>query len=521
MLPKQIARRCGAYGGRNVTHGAAPKDDPLIGTTIGDKYRIIDRIGVGAMGTIYRAEQTALDKILAVKILHRHLLADPSLPKRFHREARMAARITHPHCITIHDFGNTSDGLLYIAMEFIDGRDLAQLVFEEHPLDTDRVVRICKQVCSALDAAHSSGVIHRDLKPENIMVTRIGGEDDFVKVLDFGIAKPQDRNSPAESFQTMAGIVCGTPEYMSPEQARGEELDARSDLYALGVVMYHMVTNSLPFSGDSPLSVVTKHLMEPPKAPKLINPGVPDALNALILQLLAKKRDQRPPTALALKKQLERLEMTLGQANDTMPAEGQPAPLRAAKLTAPSPGPMSEPRTETATMPNAGGRGADARSPSPVRAELRATPPRPSLPEPHAEISPRPASRQRTPVAARDAAPAAAPPAPIAPVTPTKAPPAASALPESLFDTIPDEAEATVIVQRPTKATFDALREAERARHAAAAPAAHVSQDLIDTVREAPSTVEAVGPKRKKGVVTVLVLVVLAGIAVAAAFALQ
>lgn len=296
--------------------------DHNIGTTIAGKYRLLHRIGVGAMGSIYRAEQITLGKTVAIKLLHTHMLADPTLSKRFHREARAAARLSHPNTITIYDFGTTDEGSLYIAMEYIDGRDLAQLLHAEFPIEITRILNILKQVCSALDEAHEQNVIHRDLKPENIMVMNTRHAQDVVKVLDFGIAKISDRDdgNRGDSFQTMAGIVCGTPEFMSPEQARGEVLDPRTDIYSLGVLLYQLLTKQVPFSGESPLSVVTKHLTEPAPSPKAKNPDIPDALDALVLQLLDKKRENRPQTALALKKALERIEMTLGDIPDTVQA---------------------------------------------------------------------------------------------------------------------------------------------------------------------------------------------------------
>jgi len=310
-------RFCPECGRKNEPQ--AENGDPLAGKVIANTFRLIKAIGSGAMGTIYRAEQISLQKAVVIKLLHKHLTGDPTLAKRFHREAKAASLLNHPNCISIIDFGQSEDGMLYIAMEFIDGRDLAELIYEEFPLDPKRIISMLKQTCTALDEAHANGVLHRDLKPENIMVTERRHERDFVKVLDFGIAKLQE-NSPggAGTFQTMAGVVCGTPEYMSPEQARGEKLDGRSDLYSIGIILYQMLTNTVPFEADSPLGVVTKHLSEIPKAPSDIFPSVAPGLERLCTSLMEKKREARPPTALDVVAELERIEREV----DAMAAAG-------------------------------------------------------------------------------------------------------------------------------------------------------------------------------------------------------
>ncbi|HRE92296.1 MAG TPA: serine/threonine-protein kinase, partial [Myxococcota bacterium] len=259
-----------------------PAKDPLLGQTLVGKYLIQESIGSGAMGTIYKAEQTALGKTVVIKVLHKHLLSDPELIQRFHREARAASRLNHPNCVQIMDFGTLEDGALYISMEYIHGIDLATLLEREYPVDHRRLISIMKQVMMALDEAHANGVLHRDLKPENIMIEDRRTAKDHVKVVDFGIAKLEENNPNSKrSFQTRTGIVCGTPEYMSPEQARGQKLDARSDLYAIGVMLYHMVTDRLPFEAGSPIEVVTKHISEPPVPPRMYRDDLPEALDRL------------------------------------------------------------------------------------------------------------------------------------------------------------------------------------------------------------------------------------------------
>ena len=280
----------------------------MVGRTIAENFRLMAALGSGAMGTIYKAQQLSLGKTVVIKLLHRHLLGDPTLSKRFHREAQAASRLNHPNVIQIIDFGAMDNGSLFIAMEHVAGVDLAELLYRDYPLDPRRVVHILKQTCFALDEAHANGVLHRDLKPENIMVGDRRNTKDFVKVLDFGIAKLQDGVADANSFQTVAGVVCGTPEYMSPEQARGDKLDGRTDLYALGIILYQLLTNRLPFEGESALGVVTKHLTEKPIPPTKYAPETPRGLENLCLSLLAKDREQRPPSSLDVAAELERLD---------------------------------------------------------------------------------------------------------------------------------------------------------------------------------------------------------------------
>jgi serine/threonine-protein kinase len=279
--------------------------DPLVGKVVDNKYVILERIGTGAMGSIYKAEHRALSKQIALKILHRHLLTEESQVKRFHREAKAASRLNHPNAIVMLDFGQTEDGLSYIAMEFLPGKDLCRVLFEDGRLSEDRMVRIATQILDALDEAHAAGVIHRDLKPENIMIEPLRSNPDFVKVLDFGIAKIRDyTGGENSSFKTATGMVFGTPEYMSPEQIRGEELDGRSDLYSLGVLMYQMASGELPFTGDSVLEVATAHLTQPPIPLAEKVPGITPGVAAVIASLMAKKRDDRPANAADARKAL-------------------------------------------------------------------------------------------------------------------------------------------------------------------------------------------------------------------------
>ncbi len=327
---------------------AAPSQpaDPFIGKVLDGKFRIDRLLGVGGMGQVYLATQLSLDKQVCVKVLRTGMDVDATLIGRFHREARAASRLNHPNSITVIDFGHDEQtGSLYLAMEYVPGRDLAKVIFEDFPLDEARIIHIMDQVLSALADAHAAGIIHRDLKPENIMVADLRGTKDFVKVLDFGIAKIQE--SSTEPGLTQVGMVCGTPEYMSPEQARGEALDARSDLYAVGVILYQMVTGRLPFDAPTAMGIVTKHLTEPPTPPSQV-PGVKvsAALENLIMRALSKKREGRPATALAMQQELAAIanpvkapaqEQALGQQDLFEAGTGQAAGEKIAQQRAATP----------------------------------------------------------------------------------------------------------------------------------------------------------------------------------------
>ncbi len=274
--------------------GAAKSpDDPLIGRTLPGGYVIFELIGVGGMGRVYRAEQVALSRTVAVKIIHPHLIGEENAAARFITEARAASRLNHPNSVGVIDFGKTEDGQLYLVMEFLRGKDLARVQYEDGPLPFRRVVSILRQVLAALSEAHHIEIIHRDLKPENIILepTRSGG--DFVKVVDFGLAKIRvDSNIPGI---TSPGIVCGTPEYMSPEQGRGDPLDARSDLYAVGVILYQLLTGRIPFEAESPTQVVLMHLSQEPQDPRDVAPErkIPANIVEVCLRALSKSPDTR------------------------------------------------------------------------------------------------------------------------------------------------------------------------------------------------------------------------------------
>jgi serine/threonine protein kinase len=271
-----------------------PADDPLIGMVLSDRYRIIRKVGEGGMGAVYQAEHALIEKRIALKVLFPELTRRADLVARFLQEAKAASRIGHENVIDISDFGQSPEGLVYIAMEYLDGRDLSQLIKSDGPQSWQRARPILMQIAKALRAAHEHGIIHRDMKPENVFLIQREGRPDFVKVLDFGIAKSVNNDEGGPRL-TQAGMIFGTPEYMSPEQAQGQAPDHRVDVYALGCVMYHMLTGEVPFWADNFMGILTKHMLEPIVPPRQRNPGmaIPADVEAVCLRALEKDRDKR------------------------------------------------------------------------------------------------------------------------------------------------------------------------------------------------------------------------------------
>jgi serine/threonine-protein kinase len=267
-------------------------EDALIGTTLPGGYVILELVGVGGMGRVYRAEQKALGRTVAVKIIHPHLLGDESASVRFITEARAASRMNHPNSVSVIDFGKNKEQL-YLVMELLRGKDLARVVYEEGLLPFRRIIDIMVQVLAALAEAHHLDIIHRDLKPENIVLEPMRAGGDFVKVVDFGLAKMKaEVQGPGI---TNPGIVCGTPDYMAPEQGRGDPIDRRSDLYACGVILFQLLTGRLPFEAETPTQVVLMHLSLPAPNPATIAPerDIPDALVDVTLRALQKDAAKR------------------------------------------------------------------------------------------------------------------------------------------------------------------------------------------------------------------------------------
>ncbi len=270
----------------------SPQADPLIGMVVDSRYRIVDLIGRGGMGAVYRVEHVKMGKIMAMKILHGELSQDTDLVRRFKQEAETVSRLTHINTVSVFDFGS-HQGMMYLVMEYIEGQDLSQILRVKGPMSFPRVARIIIQVCSALHEAHDKGIVHRDLKPENIIVSQHDEQDDFVKVLDFGLAKLRDLKGNTKI--TVQGSLVGTPYYMAPEHIRGEGVDQRSDVYALGAVMFKLLTGETPFTADTPMGVITKHLTETLEPPSKRYPRlkIPKSADGLVLQAMSKKPDDR------------------------------------------------------------------------------------------------------------------------------------------------------------------------------------------------------------------------------------
>jgi serine/threonine protein kinase len=328
-LASSLAPTAPASGGAKSPAAVSPlsASGALTGMTLDQKYYLESKLGVGGMGTVYRAGRLRIGDRVAVKVLHPDQMADPQAVERFRREAQTASRLKHPNIVTVYEFGVSREGLNYQVMELAEGVSLRSLV-ERHGRPAETVAaEIIRQVCAALDETHRQGIVHRDLKPENILVqTTPHGLK--VKVLDFGIAALRDVKA---GRLTKAGGLVGTPQYMSPEHCLGEELDGRSDIYSLGIVLFEMLTGVVPFDSPTTTAIVIKHVNDPPPPPRILNPKISPAVESVVLRALKKRRDARPQTAGKMAREL------IAAARRARPGSPHPATVEAPGVVTPAP----------------------------------------------------------------------------------------------------------------------------------------------------------------------------------------
>ncbi len=333
--------------------------DPLLGRIINDRFKVLSVIARGGMGKVYRAEQAPLGRIVALKVLQPNYNGenDPEFHKRFFLEASIVSKLTHPNTVTLYDYGQSSDNVYFMAMEYLEGRTLHRLLREESPLEVGRALHILIQACRALREAHKHGVIHRDLKPANLFLIRHDEDPDFVKVLDFGLLKRTDE-TPEEAL-TQTGLFMGSPKYMAPEQIRGERVSPATDIYSLGVILYEMLTGKVPFERASSVNLLMAHVSDPVPALIEANPlvQVPAAVEEIVYRCLAKRSDERYATTDDLIAAIKQAGASLGRPLGSMsgefmsvaaargitPNEGGLAPI-ASSLPPPLP-PVSRPFT--------------------------------------------------------------------------------------------------------------------------------------------------------------------------------
>ncbi len=298
----------------------APREELTTGSTFADRYQIIEELGKGGMGKVYKAQDTEIKEKIALKLIKPEISSDKKTIERFQNELKLARKISHRNVCRMHDLGK-SEGNYFITMEYVDGEDLKGMIRMMGHLSDGKSIAIAKQVCEGLSEAHRIGVVHRDLKPSNIMIDREGN----AKIMDFGIAR-----SLSGKGITGVGVMIGTPEYMSPEQVESKEIDQRSDIYSLGVILYEMVTGQVPFDGDTPYSIGVKHKSEMPRNPKEINPQISDDLNGVILKCLEKDKEKRFQSAGELKNELESIERGIPTTERAVPEK---KPLTSREIT--------------------------------------------------------------------------------------------------------------------------------------------------------------------------------------------
>lgn len=310
------------------------QNDPLIDQTLDNKYLLEERLGEGGMGTVYRARHLLMDRPVAIKVLHSQFVENEAARTRFQLEARAAVLLHHPNAVSVTDFGQTAEGLVYIVMEFLNGHTLREILAKEAPLETARATSIMLQTSAAVAAAHKAGIIHRDLKPSNILVTKSAAAPAVVKVLDFGIAKlaADILDDEDASALTLPGTPIGTPRYMSPEQYEGRDLTPAADVYSLGVILYEMLTGMAPFTGVSPVEIAIKHANDPPLRPREIVATIPPDVERIVLHALEKQPEARPADASEFRGELLETAERLGLEHQAITSAPDISALRGAAL---------------------------------------------------------------------------------------------------------------------------------------------------------------------------------------------
>ena len=312
--------------------------DPFVGRTLDEKYIVEERLGAGGMGAVYRARHLSMDRPVAIKFLHQRLLEDEAARIRFHAEARAAVKLRHAIAVSVTDFGQTAEGVVYIVMELLEGRTLRETLSREAPLETARAISLMLQTSAAVAAAHEAGIIHRDLKPSNILVTQSADQPAVVKVLDFGIATftPDDDDDEDVNTLNHTNSVFGTPRYMSPEQYNGQELTPAADVYSLGVILYEMLTGMVPFSGSTPAEIAQKHAQDQPHAPREIVAAIPQDVERVVLKALEKQPADRFPNAGEFHQELLETAERLGLEHHALKSAPDIEALRDAGVESPS-----------------------------------------------------------------------------------------------------------------------------------------------------------------------------------------
>jgi eukaryotic-like serine/threonine-protein kinase len=312
LKPEGGNRATGAKHPRAQTLGERRLSDSnraWLGKIVDGRYRVLEAIGRGGVGVIYKVEHIRMGKVAAMKVLHRDLLADPDMAQRFEREATAVSKLHHPHTVQVFDFGSV-DGSTFLIMEYVRGLDLGFIIERDGPMSFGRAVPLLMQICGALSEAHELGIVHRDLKPENVLVTRTTGGRDFAKVLDFGLAKLETAKDPTALSMTDRATIVGTPYFMSPEQIRGDhDVNARADIYSFGAMMFNLFTGQQLFMASSAVGVLTKHLTEPPDLPSARRPdlNIDPGIDEIVTRCLYKEPDQRWQTVAELSAALEAL----------------------------------------------------------------------------------------------------------------------------------------------------------------------------------------------------------------------